>query len=101
MAPMSVESSQNIHGPLPTATEKIRRWLERFRFGADTSPAARGFLTQVQFQEELVVLGLSDEPFGPRDYADALERHLDVTIAIDVVPDAEHPLLSREPQRHS
>jgi hypothetical protein len=53
-------------------------------------------LTQEQFQEELVVLGLSDQAFGPSEYADALGRHLGVTIAIDVVPDAEHPLLSRE-----
>lgn len=93
---MSVEPSGRSHGRLPTVTEKMRRWLKRCRFGEDTSPAARGFLTQEQFQEELVVLGLSDRPFGPREYADALERHLDVTIAIDVVPDAEHPLLSRE-----
>lgn len=96
MAPMSVEPSPRSYGRLPTVTEMLRCWLKRCRFGEDTSPAARGFLTQEQFQEELVVLGLSDQPFGPREYANALERHLDMTIAIDVVPDAEHPLLSRE-----
>jgi hypothetical protein len=93
---MGVESSARSPGLLPNVAEKIRRWLERCRSGEDTPSAARGFLTQEQFQEELVVLGLSDRPFGPREYADALERYLDVTISIDVVPDAEHPLLSRE-----
>ena len=81
---------------MPINAEKIRRWLKRSRFKKRVSPAARGFLTQEQFQEELVVLGLSDRPFGPREYADALGDHLGVTISIDVVPDAEHPLLSRE-----
>jgi hypothetical protein len=93
---MGVEASARSRGRLPIVAEKIRRWLKRYRSGEDTSSAARGFLTQEQFQEELVVLGLSDQPFGPREYADALERYLDVTISIDVVPDAEHPLLSRE-----
>ena len=94
MAPMSVETPQRSYGRLPIWTTKIRRWIQQCRFGEGPSP--RGFLTQEQFQEELIVLGLSDQPFGPREYADALEGHLDATIAIDVVPDAEHPLLSRE-----
>ena len=93
---MGVETSQGLLGRFPINAEKLRRWLKGSRFGERASPAARGFLTQEQFQEELVVLGLSDRPFGPREYADALGDHLGVTISIDVVPDAEHPLLSRE-----
>ncbi len=93
---MSVETSARSRGRLPFVTDQLRRWLKRCRFGDGAPPAARGFLTQEQFQEELVVLGLSDQAFGPSEYADALGRHLGVTIAIDVVPDAEHPLLSRE-----
>jgi hypothetical protein len=96
MAPMTFETSQRSYGRLPIWTAKVWRWIQQCRSGESPSPAARGFLTQEQFQEELVVLGLSDRPFGPREYADALERHLDVIISIDVVPDADHPLLSRE-----
>ena len=96
MAPMGVEGPAGSYGRPPTWTEKVWRWVQDRRFGGGASPSTRGFLTQEQFQEELVVLGLSDQPFGPRQYADALERHLDVTISIDVVPDADHPLLSRE-----
>jgi len=93
---MGVEASPRPYGRLAIVTEKLRRWQKRRRFGEGASSAARGFLTQEQFQEELAVLGLSDQPFGPREYADALGRHVGVTISIDVVPDAEHPLLSRE-----
>src|SRR5918998_1297701 len=96
MAPVSVETSARSRGRLPFVTDKLRRWMKRCRFGEGAPPAARGFLTQEQFQEELVVLGLSYQAFGPSEYADALGRHLGVTIAIDVVPDDEHPLLSRE-----
>ncbi len=81
---------------MPIDAGKLRRWLKGSGLGERVSPATRGFLTQKQFQEELVVLGLSDRPFGPKEYADALGDHLGVTISIDVVPDAEYPLLSRE-----
>ncbi len=93
---MGVETSPGLLGRFPISAEKIRGWLKRSGFEERASPAARGFLTKEQFQEELVVLGLSDRPFGPREYADALGDHLGVTISIDVVPDDEHPLLSRE-----
>ena len=96
MAPMDVERPCGTCGRPPAWAEKVWRWVRDLRFGEGASSAARGFLTQEQFQEELVILGLSDEPFGPGEYADALGRHLDVTISIDVVPDADHPLLSRE-----
>jgi len=93
---MGVETSLGLLGRLPVNAGKLRRWLKGSGLGERVSPATRGFLTQEQFQEELVVLGLSDRPFGPKEYADALGDHLGVTISIDVVPDAEHPLLSRE-----
>ena len=93
---MGIEASSESRGRLPLTTEKLRRWFKIRGFGKGASSAGRDFLTQELFQEELVVLGLSDQPFGPREYADALGRHLGVSISIDVVPDAEHPLLSRE-----
>lgn len=53
-------------------------------------------MTQEEFQTELVMLGLYDQTFGPREYADALGKHLGLTVSIDVVPDAAHPILARE-----
>lgn len=96
MVRMSVESSSKSYGLLPTKIERIRCWLNRSRVAANRPPVSRNFLTQEQFQQELVVLGLSDQPFGPKEYAGALGKHLGLAVSIDVVPDAAHPLLSRE-----
>lgn len=93
---MSLETSPKLPGVIPVRMKKIRGWLRRRGNAKSEQPAARGFLTQEQFQEELVVLGLSDRTFGPKEYADALGTHLSLTVSIDVVPDAAHPLLSRE-----
>jgi hypothetical protein len=56
---------------------------------------ARSLLTAAEFQEELAVLGLSGRRFVPKDYADALGDHLDISINIHVIPDAWYPGLSR------
>ena len=53
------------------------------------------FLTHEQFQEELVKLGLSGEEFGPKEYAEALDRHLGIVITICVFPDNDYPELVR------
>lgn len=52
-------------------------------------------LTPEQFQSELAVLGLSGREFGSEDYASALGRHLRLSIAVRVIPDASYPALSR------
>lgn len=96
MVRMSVETSPRFPGVLPAKMQKVRHWLRRSGGEGNNLSAARHFLTQEQFQEELVVLGLSDQTFGPKEYADALGKHLDLAVSIDVVPDAAHPLLSRE-----
>ncbi len=93
---MSLETSPKPPGVIPVKMQKIRRWLRRSGDAEGEQPAVRGFLTQEQFQEELVVLGLSDQIFGPNEYASALGAHLGLTVSVDVVPDAAHPLLSRE-----
>jgi hypothetical protein len=93
---MSVETAPRPPSVLPAKVRRIRRWLRRSGDAGSNMPVARHFLTQEQFQEELVVLGLSDQTFGPKEYASALGKHLGLTVSIDVVPDAAHPLLSRE-----
>jgi hypothetical protein len=93
---MSVETPANPLGTLPANLQKVRRWLKRGTAAENDPPRARGYLTQEQFQEELVVLGLSDRSFGPMQYAAALGAYLGLTISVDVIPDAAHPLLSRE-----
>lgn len=56
---------------------------------------SRGFITPENFQEELVVLRLSGERFGPAEYASALARTLGISISIHVIPDANYPELAR------
>ena len=93
---MSLETPRKRPGGVPVRMRKIGRWLRRSRDAKGERPTARGFLTQEQFQEELVVLGLSDRIFGPHEYACALGERLSLTVSIDIVPDTAHPLLSRE-----
>lgn len=66
--------------------------LSRFRTG---QPSSRGLLTPEQFQEELVLLGLSGKRFGPEEYVQALSDYLEVSISVHVIPDALCPELSR------
>jgi len=55
----------------------------------------RPLLTAAEFQEELAILGLSGRRFEPEDYSDALGEHLDISIAVHVIPDSWYPELSR------
>ena len=96
MVPMGVETPRRLLEGLPIEMRWLKGWLGRGRAAGSTPPTSRHFLTQEEFQTELVVLGLYDRTFGPREYADALGRHLGLTVSIDVVPDAAHPVLSRE-----
>ncbi|QIN83368.1 hypothetical protein GBA63_12520 [Rubrobacter tropicus] len=93
---MSVETPASLFRTLPANLQKMGRWLRRGSAAENDPPGSRRFLTQEQFQEELVVIGLSDQPFGPMQYAGALGRYLGLTISVDIIPDTAHPLLSRE-----
>ncbi|CAA9482697.1 MAG: hypothetical protein AVDCRST_MAG02-4779 [uncultured Rubrobacteraceae bacterium] len=93
---MGVESPPSFRGLLPIKLEQVRRWLNSSRIAGGDPTASRGFLTPEEFQQELVVLGLSDRQFGSKEYASALGKHLGLSVSIDIVPDATHPLLSRE-----
>lgn len=55
----------------------------------------RPLLIPEEFQEELVVLGLSGKKFSPEDYAEALEQHLGVKISLCVFSDEDHPELKQ------
>ncbi len=96
MVPMSIETPQRLLEDLPIEMRWLKNWLRRARAARTAPPASRRFLTQEEFQTELVVLGLYDQTFGPKEYAGALGKHLGLTVSIDVVPDAAHPVLSRE-----
>ena len=100
MVPMSIETSQRFFDIIPNEMRWLKDWLRRGRAAGDSRPLPRHFLTQEEFQTELVVLGLYDQTFGPQEYADALGKHLGLTISIDIVPDAAHPMLSRELARN-
>jgi hypothetical protein len=93
---VSLETPAKPVSRLGFGVQEVRRWLKRGKTAEDEPSEPRRLLTQEQFQEELVILGLSDRPFGPMQYAGALGRHLGLTISIDVVPDLADPLLSRE-----
>ncbi|HET7271961.1 MAG TPA: hypothetical protein VFI90_12845 [Rubrobacter sp.] len=51
-------------------------------------------LSAEQFQEELVLLGLSGKEYGPEEYAEALGAYLGISIAVHVIPDLQYPELS-------
>lgn len=75
-------------------TNVVRRARQFWRSdGRANVKQERSFLTHEQFQEELVKLGLSGKEFGPREYAEALARHLGIVITICVFPDSEYPEL--------
>lgn len=96
MVPMSIETSRGLLEGLPVEVQWLISWLRRGKAARSNAPASRHFLTQEEFQTELVVLGLYDQPFGPKEYAGALGKHLGLTVSVDVVPDAARPILSRE-----
>lgn len=52
-------------------------------------------LTQEEFQEELVVLGLSGKEFGPEEYARELGLQLGIGVIVQVLPDVNYPELAR------
>ena len=93
---MSVETPAGLLSTLPANLQRMRRLLKRGSAAENDPPVSRRFLSQEQFQEELVILGLSDQPFGPMQYASALGSYLGLTISVDIIPDTAHPLLSRE-----
>lgn len=79
------------------ATRKAARKAARlWGLGRQREPTStRPLLTPEEFQEELVMLGLSGKKFSPGDYAEALERHLEVRISLCIFQDEDHPELTR------
>ena len=72
---------------------RVLSWWPAPRFFADgaTSP-----LSPEEFQQELVILGLSGKTFTPKAYAAALGTYLDLIINLHVFPDRHYPRLSRQ-----
>jgi hypothetical protein len=56
---------------------------------------ARSFITPEDFQEELIILGLSGQKFGVEDYVTALSDFLGISISVHVIPDTGYPELAR------
>ena len=72
----------------------VRRWREGN--ARDEVGPSRRFITPEDFQEELAVLGLSGRTFGPEEYVSALSDYLEISIAVHVIPDVDHPELARQ-----
>jgi hypothetical protein len=53
-------------------------------------------LSPEEFQQELVILGLSGQTFTPKTYAAALGTYLGLIIDLHVFPDQHYPALSRQ-----
>jgi hypothetical protein len=66
----------------------VRGWAGAPSRAGNTEPA---FTTPEEFELELLELGLSGKTFGPRDYARALERRLEIRIILELMNDAQHP----------
>ncbi|MEJ7841600.1 MAG: hypothetical protein WKF95_07485 [Rubrobacter sp.] len=73
----------------------IRGWRENFAGARAGARGDRGFITPENFQEELIVLGLSGRKFGAEDYVSALSDFLGISISVHVIPDAGYPELAR------
>lgn len=73
----------------------VRGWRNSFLRSPAQARQARSFITPEEFQEELIVLGLSGRRFGPEEYASALSSFLEVSISVHVIRDAHHPELAR------
>lgn len=84
---------------VPTIARKLSRLVGDLRksFAEARSRAGgiRSLLTPEEFQEELIVLGLSGKKFTMEDYAAALADFLRITVTIHVIPDTEYPELTR------
>lgn len=84
---------------VPTIARKLSRLVGDLRksFGGARSQAGgiRGLLTPEEFQEELIVLGLSGKKFVMEDYAAALADFLRISVTVHVIPDTEYPELTR------
>lgn len=52
-------------------------------------------MTPEEFQEELIVLGLSGKKFMMEDYAAALADFLRISVTVHIIPDTEYPELTR------
>lgn len=74
----------------------VRGWRTGFVRVPDRTRPVRSFLTPEAFQEELIVLGLSGQKFGPEDYVSALSAFLEISISVHVIRDAHHPELARQ-----
>ena len=72
-----------------------RRWQDYSVRPTRKARLARRFVSPEEFQEELIVLGLSGRTFKVEDYVSALSDYLEVAISIHVIPDAEFPELTR------
>ena len=76
--------------PLRQTLTAVTRALDATR--ASGRPSSVGSLTlPEEFELELQELGLSGKTFGPRDYAQALERYLGIRIVLELMNDRHHP----------
>lgn len=84
---------------VPTVTRKLSGLVGDLRKSfVEARSQAKGFrslLTPEEFQEELVVLGLSGKKFMMEDYAAALADFLRISVTVHVIPDTECPELTR------
>lgn len=84
----------------PQVARECLRMIHSLRrsFAEPTSraPRKRGFITPEDFQEELIVLGLSGKEFEVEDYVSALSAFLEITISVHVIPDTASPELARQ-----
>ena len=74
----------------------IRHWPKGYSGAREEASCGRCFITPEEFQEELIILGLSGKTFGPEDYVSALSGFLGISISIHVIPDVDHPELARQ-----
>ncbi len=70
-------------------------WRRGLFHAPDRTRWARSFITPEEFQEELIVLGLSDRKFGPEEYVSALSAFLEISVSVHIIRDAHHPELAR------
>lgn len=80
---------------MPEAARECSRLIRSWRKNLAGARGDRGFITPENFQEELIVLGLSGRKFGTEDYVSALSDFLDISISVHVIPDASYPELAR------
>lgn len=73
----------------------VRSWRTDYFQAPARTRQVRGFITPEEFQEELIVLGLSGRKFGPEDYVAALSAFLEISVSVHVIRDAHHPELTR------